>query len=74
MAIRYTDEFRRDAVRIAQSSGLARPKVASDLGVGFSTTSFREAITYPPLLFLWLSFERNSGLRVTSFRWGYGVL
>jgi len=37
MAIRYTDEFRRDAVRIAQSSGLTRPKVASDLGVGLST-------------------------------------
>ena len=37
MAIRYTDEFRRDAVRIAISSGLTRPKVASDLGVGLST-------------------------------------
>ena len=37
MAIRYTDEFRRDAVRIATSSGLTRPKVASDLGVGLST-------------------------------------
>ena len=37
MAIRYTDEFRHDAVRIAQSSGLTRPKVASDLGVGLST-------------------------------------
>ena len=37
MAIRYTDEFRRDAVRIATTSGLTRPKVASDLGVGLST-------------------------------------
>ena len=37
MAIRYTDEFRRDTVRIATSSGLTRPKVASDLGVGLST-------------------------------------
>jgi len=37
MAIRYTDEFRRDAVRIATSSGLTRPKVASDLGIGLST-------------------------------------
>jgi len=37
MAIRYTDEFRRDAVRIAQSSGLTQPKIASDLGVGLST-------------------------------------
>jgi transposase len=37
LAIRYPDEFRRDAVRIATSSGLTRPKVASDLGVGLST-------------------------------------
>ena len=37
MATRYTDEFRRDAVRIATSSGLTRPQVSSDWGVGLST-------------------------------------
>jgi len=37
MAIRYTDEFRRDAVGIATTSGLTRPQAASDLGVGLST-------------------------------------
>lgn len=37
MATRYTDEFRRDAVRIAVTSGLTRPHVSSDLGVGLST-------------------------------------
>ncbi len=37
MATRYTDEFRRDAVRIATTSGLTRPQAASDLGVGLST-------------------------------------
>ena len=37
MATRYTDEFWRDAVRIAISSGLTRPQVSSDLGVGLST-------------------------------------
>jgi transposase len=37
MATRYTDEFRRDAVRTAVTSGLTRPQVSSDLGVGFST-------------------------------------
>lgn len=37
MATRYTDEFRRDAVRIAITSWLTRPKVAPDLGVGIST-------------------------------------
>jgi len=37
VAMRYTDEFRRDAVRIATTSGLTRPQIASDLGVGLST-------------------------------------
>jgi transposase len=37
MGPRYTEEFRRDAVRIATTSGLTRPKIASDLGVGLST-------------------------------------
>ena len=32
-----TDEFRKDAVRIALTSGLSRHKVADDLGVGLST-------------------------------------
>jgi transposase len=37
METRYTDEFRRDAVRIAVTIGLTRPQVSSDLGVGLST-------------------------------------
>ena len=37
MATRYTDEFRRDSVRIATTSGLTRPQAASALGVGLST-------------------------------------
>jgi len=37
MAKRYTDEFRRDAVRMAMTSGLTRPQLSSDLGVGLST-------------------------------------
>lgn len=32
-----TDEFRKDAVRIALTSGLTRKQVADDLGVGMST-------------------------------------
>ena len=32
-----TDEFRKDAVRIALTSGLTRRQVADDLGVGLST-------------------------------------
>jgi len=30
MATRYTDEFRRDAMRIATTSGLTRRQVSSD--------------------------------------------
>lgn len=37
MELRRTDEFRKDAVRIALTSGLARRQVADDLGVGMST-------------------------------------
>jgi transposase len=37
MAARYSDEFRRDAVRIATTSGLTRPQIAADLGVGVLT-------------------------------------
>lgn len=36
MATSYTEEFRRDAVRISTTSGLTRPQIASDLGVGLS--------------------------------------
>ena len=37
MAAIHSYEFKRDAVRIAQTSGLTRRQVASDLGVGLST-------------------------------------
>ena len=37
MAVIHSDEFKRDAVSIAQTSGLTRRQVASDLGVGLST-------------------------------------
>ena len=39
MAPRHSDEFKRDAVRIAQTSGLTRRQVSLDLGVGLSTLS-----------------------------------
>ena len=37
MAAIHSDEFKRDAVRIALTSGLTRRQVASDLGIGHST-------------------------------------
>ncbi|MEP0940438.1 MAG: transposase [Rhizobiaceae bacterium] len=39
MAHCHTDEFRREAVRIALTGGLTRKPVASDLGMGFLTLS-----------------------------------
>jgi transposase len=37
MAARHSEEFKRDAVRIAQTGGLTMRQVASDLGIGLST-------------------------------------
>jgi Transposase. len=37
MANGHSEEFRRDAVRIALTSGLTRRQVSTDLGVGLST-------------------------------------
>ena len=39
MAQRHSDEFKREAIRIALTSGLSRRQVASDLGIGFSILS-----------------------------------
>ena len=35
--MKHTDDFRREAARIALTSGLSRRRVASDLGVDLST-------------------------------------
>ena len=37
MAKRYTDDSCSDAVKIATTSGLTRPQLSSELGVGLST-------------------------------------
>ena len=37
MAVIHSEEFKRDAVRIALTSGLTRRQVTSDLGIGLST-------------------------------------
>ncbi len=46
MGLKRTDEFRKDAVRIALTSGLARRQVADDLGVGMSTLNKWIAILF----------------------------
>lgn len=43
-----TDEFRKDAVRIALTSGFSRRQIADDLGVGVSTLN------------KWVSAHRNT--------------
>jgi len=52
MGLKRTDEFRKDAMRIALTSGLARKQVADDLGVGLSTlnkwiTAHRDTVVVP---------------------------
>lgn len=37
MAQRFDEDFRREVVRVAQTSGLPQKQVAADFGVGLST-------------------------------------
>ena len=37
MAIKHSEDFKQEAVRIGLTSGLTHRRVASDLGVGFSS-------------------------------------
>lgn len=37
MGQRYGEEFKREAVRLALTSGLPRKQISTDLGMGFST-------------------------------------
>jgi transposase len=37
MGQRYGEDFKREAVRLALTSGLTRKQVSADLGMGFST-------------------------------------
>ena len=50
MGLKRTYEFRKDAVRIALTSGLNRKQVADDLGVGMST------------LRKWVTAHRDTGV------------
>jgi transposase len=48
--IKHSEEFQREAVRIALTSGLPRKRVAADLGIGLST------------LTRWVSLHRKDDL------------
>ena len=43
--IKHTEEFKREAVRIALTSRLPRDRIASDLGIGKSTLG--KWLSYP---------------------------
>jgi hypothetical protein len=44
MGMKRTEEFRKDAVRIALTSRLPRKQVADDLGVGMSTLNIEHVL------------------------------
>ena len=50
MGTKRTEEFRKDAVRIALTSGLTRKQVADDLGIGMSTLN------------RWITAHRDTGV------------
>lgn len=58
MPTRSTNEFRRDAVRSATISGLTRPQVSSDLGVGLS------------VLNKWVQKHQHDDLMSGPLKWG----
>lgn len=60
-----TDEFRKDAVRIALTSGLTRRQVADNLGVGLSTLNETNFVKVAILRKLLPNLRKNS--RRTSF-------
>jgi transposase len=62
MAKRSTDEFRRDAVRIATTIGLTRPQLSSDLDVGISTLNkWAQQHQYDDLMSgLWEDVEKEN--------------
>ena len=66
MAAIHSDEFKRDAVRIAQTSGLTRRQVASDLGIGHSTLGDQQAWPPTPID----EAQAQAGLDLSRFRSG----
>ena len=50
MGQRYGEEFKREAVRLALTSGLSRKQISTDLGMGFSTLN------------KWVQRSRDEGL------------
>ncbi len=66
MAKKHTEEFRRDAVRMALNSGLTRLQLSSDLGVGVSTLN--KWVQKHPLP------GRVSGAAVAWCRQGRGII
>ena len=69
--MKHSEEFKREAVRIALTSGLPRNRVASDLGVGKSTLSKWVSVYRPSDLTAAPQADlarENERLRVTALR------
>jgi hypothetical protein len=64
---KHTEDFKREAVRIALSSGLPRRRVASDLGVGLSTLGSGCASIGP--LIWWPHRRLILPARMNGFAW-----
>ena len=60
--LKYTAKFRRDAVRVATTSGLTRPQLSSDLDVGISTLNkWAQQHQYDDLMSgLWEDVEKEN--------------
>lgn len=77
MARKHNEEFKREAVRIALTSGLTRRQVASDLGIGFSTLAKwvqkSKPDDLPPHQTLILPKRTNGFARRTVCSWRRGI-
>ncbi len=73
MGLKRTEEFRKDAVRIALTSGLTRKQVAADLGIGMSTlnkwiTAHRDTDVVSKRTYGWPKRMSGFGARFASSR------
>ena len=71
--IKHSEEFKREAVRIALTIGLLRRRVASDLGVGLSTlgkwlSQYRPTDLYQHLKQIWRARMNGCALRTACSR------
>ena len=67
---KHTEEFKREAVRIALSSGLSRRRVASDLGLAFRRWA-SGCVSIGPLIW-WQRRRPILPARMNGYAWRTG--